>query len=68
MTDYFEYVIEQEWYTVVDDLVGGFAIATVNKPLSEIDFRDRSVFVVADMLSKELADYVVYLHETRRLS
>jgi hypothetical protein len=66
--DFFEYTIEQKWYVVVDDLVGGWAISTVDKPLSEVDFRDRSVVIVADTLSKEIAEYLVYLHEDRRLS
>jgi predicted acetyltransferase len=68
VNEYFESVVEQEWFVVVDDLIGGFAISTVDKPLSEIDFADRSVFVVAEVLSKELGDYIVYLHEQRRLA
>jgi len=63
-----ETILTSEWFVVVDDLIGGWAIATVNKPLSEIDARKRGVYVVAEMISESLADYVVYLHERQRLS
>lgn len=63
-----ETMLTSEWFVVQDDLIGGWAIATVDKPLSEIDFRERGVYVVAELISKEMAEYMVYLHETARLS
>ena len=68
MSEHTETMLDSEWFVVVDDLIGGWAVATVDKPLSEIDFRDPGVYVVAEMISKDVADYIVYLHEQRRLS
>lgn len=63
-----ETMLQSEWFVVQDDLIGGWAITTVDKPLSEIDFREPGTYVVAEMISKDMADYVVYLHENQRLS
>lgn len=63
-----EAMLNAEWFVVLDDLIGGWAIATVDKPMSGINFRDRDVYVVAEMLSKDMAEYMVYLHEKQRLS
>lgn len=63
-----EAMLTSEWFVVVDDLIGGWAVATVNKPLGDIDVRQLGVYVVAEMISKEIADYIVYLHEQQRLS
>lgn len=35
-----EEFLKKKWYVVVDDLAGGFAISTVDKPLSKHDFRN----------------------------
>lgn len=52
------------WYVVVNDLVGGWAVSHVDKPLSEQDFRNGEGDLF-DCLTKELADYIVGLHNTR---
>jgi hypothetical protein len=50
------------WFVVQDDVIGGWAISNVDKPVSEIDTRDGSEFVITDFISKALADYIVGLH------
>lgn len=66
--DHTETILTSKWFVVVDDVTGGWAIATVDKPLSEINFREPGVYVVADMISLDMASYVVHLHERERLS
>ncbi len=50
------------WYPVVNDLVGGWAIATADLPLSEIDTRTREVLIVGEFASESLARNVAQLH------
>ncbi len=52
------------WYPVVNDLVGGWALATADLPLSEIDTRGREVVVVAELADEAIARYVARLHNT----
>lgn len=49
------------WYTVVEDTTGGWAISTVNKPVSAHDHRigDR---VLAEFVFEEHAREVVKIH------
>jgi hypothetical protein len=61
-----EALLTSKWFVVLDDLIGGWAVATVDKPLSEINFREPGVYVVAEMISKDMADYIVFLHEQQR--
>jgi hypothetical protein len=58
----FDRLLFEPWYVVEDDVVGGWAIAMVNKPLSEILGREP---VIGEMLTKELANYIVTLHNYR---
>lgn len=49
------------WYVVVNDLIGGWAVSHIDKPLSAQDFQhgEGDIF---DSLTKELAEYIVVLH------
>ncbi len=52
------------WHPVVNDLVGGWALAAADPPLSEIDTRSRDVAVVAEFADEAVARYVARLHNT----
>lgn len=54
--------INREWFVVADDVIGGWAIATVDKPVSEIDTRDGTEFVLGDFISKEITEHIVRQH------
>jgi hypothetical protein len=51
------------WYVVIDDLIGGHLIATVNKPASQID-PYAGEFEVATFIAQGMAQHVVDLHNT----
>lgn len=55
-------VLEQRWYSVVDDTIGGYAVANVNKPSSEIDTRGQVEREIMWGVLKTVADHVVELH------
>lgn len=57
-------VLRHRWYVVVNDMIGGYAIATMDKPLSEIEGRFHEVVVVADMVGRDVAHYIAHLHNT----
>lgn len=51
------------WYVVVDDVVGGWAVATVDEPVSAFLGIRREGRAVADgFWDKDHADHVVELH------
>lgn len=53
----------QSWYAVVDDEVGGWAIATVDKPTSRIDpMTTRERVLVGFITWGEHAEWLVQLH------
>lgn len=52
------------WYVVVNDLVGGWAVSHIDKPLSEQDYRQGEGDLF-DSLTKELAEYIVDLHNRK---
>lgn len=52
------------WYVVVNDLVGGFAVSHIDKPLSEQNFQDGEGDLF-DSVTRELADYIVGLHNAQ---
>jgi hypothetical protein len=57
--------LEQRWYVLVDDLVGGYAIANVDKKrVSALDWR-QSEITIGEFFSEELATYVVKMHNLR---
>lgn len=48
-------------YVVLNDLIGGVAVAHVDAPLSEIDRRNNYDLVVADMIREDYAKELVRL-------
>lgn len=53
---------QQRWYVLVDDEVGGYSIANVDKKrVSALDWRQGDS-VVADFVSEEIALYIVKMH------
>jgi hypothetical protein len=57
------YPFNLKWYPVVNDLVGGWAVSHIDKPLSEQDPR-KGEGDIADSLTKEIAEYICLLHNT----
>lgn len=55
-------VMHQRWYAVVDDTVGGYAVANVDKPTSEIDTRGQKERELVFAVTKAVADHIVQLH------
>lgn len=54
-------MVNQIWYVVVNDLIGGWSIGNVDKPLLQHDMLNGDR-MIADVLSKELAEHIVELH------
>jgi hypothetical protein len=63
--DHTKLILDAEWYVVENDVIGGWAISTVNKPVSEIDPRSYGVYIVGEMLSLDTANHIVELHNRR---
>lgn len=60
----------QRWYVLIDDLVGGYAIANVDKKrVSALNWHQGERTFVDLIISEELAHYIVglhnYLHKSR---
>lgn len=57
------------WYAVVNDLVGGWSIATVDLPLSKINAQTFTRHnVVADFICEKTTRYVAALHNRNLLA
>lgn len=54
-------VLTERWYAVVNDLVGGWCVATVDMPLSEFGSSSTATFV-GDFLTEGIARHVADLH------
>jgi hypothetical protein len=53
--------IRKKWYVVVDDVVGGWAISSIEKPVSLMDYNKfERRWIVAD--GKEIANHIAELH------
>jgi hypothetical protein len=53
--------LKKKWYVVVDDVVGGWAISSIEKPVSLMDYNKyERHWVEAD--TKEIADHIAELH------
>lgn len=55
------FFLEQKWFVVKDDEVGGYAIANADKPTSHLD-RFEHERTLAHFVWKEHAEYMVNLH------
>jgi hypothetical protein len=55
-----ERFMRARWYAVVDDLIGGWAVATADKPVSMFD--NRREVVLYETVSERIALHVVRLH------
>lgn len=55
-------VLDRRWFAVPDDLVGGWACATTNRPLSEIDIPGTDHRVPIECWGRATAEHVTYLH------
>ena len=59
-------LLDTEWFVVENDEIGGWAVATVDASrTSEIDRRLPGVYVVAEVISLDVAEHIVYLHNVR---
>lgn len=57
-----------KWYPVENDLIGGWAVSSLDKPLSQHDMRpeadgdpSRSGYVIADLMERKDAIFVALL-------
>jgi hypothetical protein len=60
-------ILSLHWYALPDDVVGGWCIMTANVPPSQVNWRDPTedtTYRVGSFLSKEIAEYVVSLHNS----
>lgn len=56
-------MLAARWHAVVNDEVGGWAVATADKPLSELARTDETgEWMVADFTSEALARHIAELH------
>lgn len=56
-------LLYERWYVIPNDVVGGWSIATTNKPLSQI--MGLEPVVADDVLTQEIANYIVAVHNYR---
>ena len=54
-------LLKLKWYVVVNDLIGGYAISHINKPLSEHNYK-AGEGELGDFLTQEIAEHIVELH------
>jgi hypothetical protein len=58
--------MNRPWYAIIDDLIGGWAVATIDLPTSQIERRLSEEFVVIDLcLDEDVARHVAELHNAR---
>jgi hypothetical protein len=60
-----ERALEARWYPVADDTIGGWAIANIDLPVSQLDTRGGKHFTVGDFLSEDIARHICELHNVR---
>jgi hypothetical protein len=53
--------LKKKWYVVPNDVIGGWSVTTVDKPVSALMPR-AGEFEIVETISKETADHVVALH------
>jgi hypothetical protein len=54
--------LSMKWYAVADDVVGGWAVATVNEPVSSFLGYGTGRALFEGFFDKDHADHVVELH------
>lgn len=54
-------LLNSYWYTVIDDLIGGWAIATANARTGDLDYSSGE-FEVGSFLTKSACDRIVSMH------
>lgn len=52
---------EVRWFVVINDVVGGWSVSNVDKPLSEQD-HSKGEFELFECWDKDSAQYIVALH------
>lgn len=57
--DYERALMEATWYSVIDDTIGGYAVSTVDRPISGHGIRD---IFVGDFMTKMISEHVAELH------
>lgn len=50
------------WFAVVNDLVGGWSLATIDQPVSLINVMDVNTWVPVDCLDEATARHIATLH------
>jgi hypothetical protein len=50
------------WFPIPDDTIGGWAVATADMPVSQVDTRRRDVVVVAHFADEATARRIAGLH------
>lgn len=69
MTDHAPPWMSVRWYAVVNDLIGGWSVACVDKPCSAINPGTREnptgEWMVAEFMDRKTAEYVARLHNLR---
>jgi len=53
--------LKQKWYVVEDDIISGYAVANVDKPLSELRYKNGEYHYI-ECRTKEVAEYIVEFH------
>jgi hypothetical protein len=56
-------LLYERWYVISNDVVGGWSIAAINKPVSEIIGLEH--IIADDVLTQEIASYIVAVHNYR---
>jgi hypothetical protein len=54
-------LLECRWYPVEDNMIGGYAVCTVDKPTGDIDYYNNE-FEVAYCTTQAVAEHVADLH------
>ena len=57
-------LLEQRWYVVVNDVVGGWSVSNVDKPISQQDPKNGE-WEIADFVDHEEAEAIVAEHNMR---
>ena len=65
MTDHLSLILNSKWYVVENDVIGGWAVSTVDKSVGDTDPRQYGVYIVGEVLSLDVAEHIVELHNRR---